>query len=92
MISPGDLYVRLELMHLLSVVVDGSSFRTHVLPKKGHTTSCTFITLRIHHDIFGSTRGTTHNDVRHCQLSHRFPFLCRDSSGILMISKKKGVK
>lgn len=36
MISLGDPYVRLELMHLLSVVVDGSSFCTHLAEKEAH--------------------------------------------------------
>lgn len=34
MISLGDSYVRLELMHLLSVVVGGVSFCEHTRPKK----------------------------------------------------------
>lgn len=36
MISLGDPYVRLELMHLLSVVVGGSSFCTHLAKKEAH--------------------------------------------------------
>lgn len=34
MISLGDSYVRLELMHLLSIVVGGVSFCEYTRPKK----------------------------------------------------------
>lgn len=89
MISPGDPYVRLELMHLLSIVVDGSSFCTHLAKKEAHNVLYIYYienTLRYfrrHLNICGATQ----NNVSHCRRKRLVADLVAATRFVLIISK-----